>query len=108
MQIRKVSISLLTALMGVYLGVSGVASTLNDVNARVLVVTAIYWLVITIINWVPDKVKQVLVQPEIVVGVMLIINNYIILGQTPYLKLLPLQLILLWLVWWLNRDNLNA
>jgi len=108
MKTKKIIISLLTVLMGIYLGVSGAASTLNDINARILIVTAIYWLIITIINWVPDKFKRLLVQSEVIIGVMLIIDNYIILGQTPYLKLVLLQIILLWLVWWLNRNNLNA
>ncbi len=90
--------------MAIYLGITGAASTLNDIYTRVTYVTAIYWLVITIIIWLPDKFKQLVIQPVLIIGAMLIIENYLLLGGGPDLVLIPLQLILLGLFWWLNHQ----
>ena len=90
--------------MAIYLGITGAASTLNDIYTRVTYVTAIYWLVITIIIWLPDKFRHPLIQPILIIGVVLTIENYLLLGGGPGLVLIPLQFILLGLVWWLNHQ----
>lgn len=89
MKIVKISLSIIAILLGGYLCLTGVASTLNDEPARMAIVTGMYWICWAILLWVTSTTGMNIV---IGVGCTVIILQYVILGIE---VLLLLQIVLL-------------
>ncbi|GAB5052082.1 hypothetical protein [Pediococcus ethanolidurans] len=89
MKIVKISLSIMAILLGGYLCLTGVASTLNDEPARMAIVTGMYWICWAILLWVTSTTGMNIV---IGVGCTVIILQYVILGIE---VLLLLQIVLL-------------
>lgn len=93
MKIVKISLSIIAILLGGYLCLTGVASTLNDEPARMAIVTGMYWICWAILLWVTSTTGMNIV---IGVGCTVIILQYVILGiEVGFSELLLLQIVLL-------------
>ncbi|MBU7555666.1 hypothetical protein NVV76_09630 [Pediococcus ethanolidurans] len=80
MRIRKGIFSIIFALLGVYMFITGAASTLSDEPARMAMLTGVYWMFLAVILWLLNLSKSTLFNDIALLGVTIIIMQFLVFG----------------------------
>lgn len=95
MKIKKIILSIITFTLGSYMYISGAASTINDEPARTALLAGLYWIFVAIALWFFKPTWPFFFNDTIIVGVTVIMTQYLILDVD---ILLPIQIAVLLII----------
>jgi len=106
MRIIKIIISSLALLFCLYVTIMFAADTVPDMTRRLLLMMAIYWFIFPILIWVPIFKQSGGLIFIIMIGMIVLITSYLILGDENW-PLLIMQVLLLGSLSWLSYPHVH-
>jgi len=102
----KIIISSLALLFCLYVTIMFAADTVPDMTRRLLLLLAVYWFIFPILIWIPIFKRTGGLTFTVIIGMMVIMTSYLILGDENW-PLLIMQVLLLGSLSWLSYPHVH-